>query len=83
MSKPITMTCQLFDIKTRRDGGGRVQLEFGAESMHAVAELMRLNAMGHTNLGVAIVPVGIDYNQKPEGRHNHEDVDPETGEILL
>ena len=82
MSKPITFTAQLFDIKTRRDGGGRVQLEFGAESMQAIAELMALNATGETNLGVAIVPVVNSYAEQSRA-YKDENVDPETGEITL
>lgn len=81
MSEPIKMIVQLFDIKTRRDGGGRIQLEFGADSMMQVAELMKLNALGDTNLAIALVPVGAQTEQ-PHAYQN-EDVDPETGEIIF
>ncbi len=81
MAEPITFTGQLFDIKTRRDGGGRVQIEFGADAMAAIAELMHLNAVGQTNLGIAIVPVVGGYNQGDN--HRDEQVDPETGEVIL
>lgn len=81
MSDAITFTAQLFDIKTRRDGGGRVQLEFGADAMHAIVKLMALNASGDTNLGIAVVPIGSGNNE--QAKDDRESVDPETGEILF
>lgn len=82
MSEPIQFYAQLFDIKTRRDGGGRVQLEFGADAMHAIVKLMALNASGDTNLALAIVPIsGGSNNDEPEGYG--ERVDQETGEIIF
>lgn len=79
MSEVIRMTVQLYDIKTRRDGGGRVQFEFGADAMHAIAQLMALNASGDTNLAIALVP----YSNEQTAKHNDESVDPETGEIIM
>ncbi len=82
MSNAITFTAQLYDIKTRRDGGGRVQLEFGADAMHAIVKLMALNASGDTNLGIAIVPISGGSNDDEPERYS-ERVDEETGEILI
>lgn len=82
MSEPIQFFAQLFDIKTRRDGGGRLQLEFGADAMHAIVKLMSLNASGHTNLALAIVPVTGSGDNKQTERYS-ESVDEETGEILI
>jgi len=79
MSETIQFTAQLYDIKTRRDGGGRVQLEFGADAMHAIVKLMALNASGDTNLAIALVP----YRNDQTAHHNDESVDPETGEIVM
>ena len=80
--KTITLTVQLLDIKTRRDGGGRVQFEYGAESMQAIADLMGLNASGDTVLGMALVPIGND-NQGGDDEYSGEHVDRETGEVIL
>lgn len=82
MSEAITFTAQLYDIKTRRDGGGRVQLEFGADAMHAIVKLMALNASGDTNLGIAIVPIGSNSNHD-ESEGYSERVDQETGELII
>lgn len=79
MSDAITFVAQLYDLKTRRDGGGRIQLDFGADAMPAIVQLLGLNASGDTNLGIAIVP----YRNEQAAKDSGERVDPETGEILF
>lgn len=54
--KPIQFVAQLNSIKTSKDGGGKIILEFGFDSMEAVLELQRLNGEGEINLAIAVVP---------------------------
>jgi hypothetical protein len=68
----------LYDVRTKRDGGGRIQIDFGADSLLAVVELQKLNAMGDINLGIAIVPFRGD-NRPDEG----EFIPDEHGEIEI
>lgn len=53
---PIKLVAQLDRITTTRDGGGKLTLEFGADSLSAIHELQTLNGTGDTNLMVVIVP---------------------------
>lgn len=74
--QPIQITAQLYEVKTKRDGGGRLVLDFGVDSLQDILELQRLNAQGDVNLAIAIVPYGMDPKFT-------EKVDPETGEVTF
>jgi hypothetical protein len=54
---PIKLIAQLKEIKHTKDGGTRIVLECGKESLPDVQKLEILNSTGDTNLGIAIVPV--------------------------
>lgn len=56
MVKPIQIVCQIDRITMLRDGGGKLTVEFGKESIEAINELSRLNAQGDLNLAAAFVP---------------------------
>lgn len=76
----ITFVGQLWKVETRRDGGGRLILDFGADALGAILELQKLNAIGETSLGIAIVPYG---GSQQDSADDGEKVDPITGEVIL
>lgn len=53
---PIKLTVQLFRIISNRDGGGRILLDFGSDSLEAIQQLQTLNAKGDINLAAVFVP---------------------------
>lgn len=75
----INFVAQLWKVETRRDGGGRIILDFGADALPAILEIQKLNAVGETSIALACVP----YRNDQTAKHNDESVDPETGEIIM
>ena len=55
-TEAIHMICQLYKVSSTRDGGSRIVLDCGSESLDAVQKIQKLNAMGDVNLALAIVP---------------------------
>ncbi len=45
----------LYDVRTKRDGGGRISIDFGADSLEAVQFIQKLASMGECNFEVAMV----------------------------
>lgn len=43
-----------------RDGGGKLTVEFGKESIEAINELSKLNSQGDINLAAVFVPFDED-----------------------
>lgn len=60
--QPIKLTCQLSRVVTTKDGGGKLTLEFGHDSIEAVHQLQLLNGIGEVNLAVVIVPFEDNQN---------------------
>lgn len=79
MNQIVQFVAQIYDVRTKRDGGGRLQLDFGVDALPAILELQRLNAAGDINLALAIVPHGKE--QYPE--KDDERIDEATGEIIF
>jgi hypothetical protein len=75
---PIQFAAVLYDVRTKRDGGGRIQLDFGVDALPAILELQKLNAAGDISLALAVVP----YRNQQDSVQNHERVD-EHGEIVM
>lgn len=69
---------QLYDVRTKKDGGGRLQLDFGVDALAEIQKLQRWNGTGGCNFALAVVP----YR---EGRINHPEpeIDYETGEVII
>ena len=75
---PIQFAAVLYDVRTKRDGGGRIQLDFGVDALPAILELQKLNAAGDISLALAVVP-----SRNPQDSvQDHERVD-EHGEIVM
>lgn len=66
---------QLFKIHTNKDGGGRIQLDFGADALEEIQKVQMANGRGGMNFMLALVPLKNEIIGP--------DVDPETGEINL
>lgn len=66
MTEPIKLTTQLYRIIFNRDGGGRIFLDFGAESLKSIQKLQDLNSEGDVNLATVFVPYeGLDFDIGP------------------
>lgn len=59
---PIKLIVQLFEVKSRPDGGMRIILECGKESIEGVQELIRKNAYGKSSYAIAMV----EYRDKSD-----------------
>lgn len=44
----------LYDVRAKRDGGGRVQIDFGGDAFEGVIEMMRLLKNNHVSIAVAL-----------------------------
>jgi len=74
----IQFSAVLYDVRTKRDGGGRIQLDFGVDALPAILELQKLNAKGDISLALAVAP----YRENQDSVQNHERID-EHGEIIF
>lgn len=80
MGKPINFIAQLYDVKAKRNGDGRIVLETGTDSLPALQELLGLLALGDVNVGVAIVPVAASHDSDIEilNSLNSDELDTES-----
>ena len=63
-----TFTVQLYDIRTKKDGGGRIQLDFGAEALEEIQKVQKANGTGGINFQLALVPLpnGFISTEQPD-----------------
>lgn len=47
---------EIYKIETKRDGGGRVQIDFNGECLEAIHAIQRLQVRGDINFALAMVP---------------------------
>ena len=57
--KPMIFNAQLYDIRVKRNGG-RIQFDFGLDSIAVMQQIMALGACRDMNFQVAIVQVSPD-----------------------
>lgn len=50
---------QIYSVTSRKDGGGKIILEFGADALEQVQKIQRWNSLQGMNIAIAAVP----YNQ--------------------
>jgi len=55
--EPIKIVAQLNNVRTLKDGGGKLTLDFSLDSLSEVQRLQRLNGMGEMNFMVVCVPM--------------------------
>jgi len=54
--KGATFIGQLYDIKTKRDGGGRMSIDFGADGLEEVQWIQKVAAARGCSFQIALVP---------------------------
>lgn len=69
---------EIYDIRTKRDGGGRISIDFGADGLEEIQYAQKLAAQGGCVFQVALVPLK-NFEHKSEG----EFVPNEFGEIEI
>jgi hypothetical protein len=56
VSEPVKLVLQLNNVKTHKDGGGRITFDFGLESLNEIHRLQKINGRGEQNFMVVVVP---------------------------
>lgn len=51
-----TFTGQIYSITTKKDGGGKIQIEFGADGLHDIQWAQKVASIRGCNFQVALVP---------------------------
>ena len=57
---------QLGSVRTDKDGGGKIVLEFGHDALKDVQKLQEWNGVGEVNFAIAITPLDFDDVQAHE-----------------
>lgn len=71
----ISLTAELMQVTTTRDGGFKIVLTCGTDSIEAINQLIKLHVKGDTLYGVAMVAI----NSNP---HENENV-AELNDLVL
>lgn len=74
-----SFTGQVYDIRTKKDGGGRIQIDFGADALDEIQWAQQLATKKGCLFQVALVPL----KQSMLSSDYEEEVDEETGEVIL
>lgn len=69
---------EVYDVRTKRDGGGRVAIDFGADALAAIQHIQKIASARGCSFYFTAVPHGM---VKPKG--NTHLVPDENGEIPL
>lgn len=75
MAEVAKIVGQLYRVSSNKDGGGRITFDYGAESIEEIHKIIRANSTEGMNFALAIVPY--------KGQSHQEQVDPDTGEVIL
>lgn len=75
-----TFVGQIYDIRTKRDGGGRIAIDFGADGLDDVQYAQKLASKSGCVFQVALVPI---QNPVFSSASDDEFVPNEFGEIEL
>lgn len=73
--KGAVFVAQVYDVRTKKDGGGRIQLDFGADGLEEIQWAQRIASLRGCSFMVSLVPF------RPGAQV--ETIDQETGEIIL
>jgi hypothetical protein len=71
VDKPMVFTAAIYDIRTKRDGGGRLQIDFGADALHVIQELQKIASVSDTNFTFAVLRE--DSLKITSGQPDHEE----------
>lgn len=50
-----SFTGQIYDIRTKKDGGGRIQIDFGGDALEAIQFIQMMSVKKNASFEVAIV----------------------------
>jgi hypothetical protein len=64
--EPVKLTLQLNNVKTAKDGGGRITFDFGLDSLNEIHRLQKINGAGELNFMVVLVPVSQSQEKNAE-----------------
>lgn len=78
--KHAVIQAEIYDVRFKKNGSGRIQLDFGADSAKEITKLQSMILGGETLFQVALVP--IPALRISTGSEDYEP-DPFTGEIPL
>ena len=73
----IKLTAQINKIQTTKDGGYRIALDTGSDSLQGIIELQKLHARGDTSLAIAIAV----YNNGGENTELNTDLGTDQWQI--
>ena len=59
VDEAIKLICQLYKVTTTKDGGSRIVLDCGSESLKAVQRIQTLSSLGDVSLAIACVPYNV------------------------
>lgn len=70
---------QIYDIRTKRDGGGRIQIDFGADALEEIQFAQKFASTTGCSFQIALVPL------RQSMIHSNEEfkVDENTGEVRI
>jgi hypothetical protein len=77
---------QIYDVRTKRDGSGRIQIDFSMDALEDIQWAQKISLTKNCNFQVALVP--LDRNNQyvvdstSEGAE-HEEALHESGEVIL
>ena len=81
--KPIQLTCAIYKMEQRKDGGFRIVLDLGSESLKGYQDLTALRCIEEQLYEVVVIPRRAlvsqesDYGLSEEAQHEgHPDTDP-------
>lgn len=69
---------QIYDIRTKKDGGGRISIDFGLDGLEEIQWAQKIGAATNCSFEIALVPL-----RQSVIHSGSDEVDHETGEILL
>ena len=70
-------TAQLYDVRTKRDGGGRITLDFGKDGLEAVQYIQTIASKGECSFNVVMVVEPPIFNSDTSENHNQQTEDCE------
>jgi hypothetical protein len=64
--KLVKFTGQLYDIRMKRHGGGRVTIDFGGDAFEEMLEVQRFFKDNNINIAMALVPYQEPNQDQPD-----------------
>jgi hypothetical protein len=78
----IKFIAGLHEVKTMKDGGGRIVFEFGNDSIDAIVQLQKTHSSGELLYALALVPVNQKTTKEETDEFLFEEPELEPGKRL-